>query len=65
MYGYLVYCDWEEGARGLDIWERDMKIPVYTQGPSALVLRCAWWVGKTVGETNVGWSGGGGVKGGC
>jgi hypothetical protein len=59
MYGYLVNCDWEEDARGLDVWDRDIKIPVYTQGPSGLVLRCAWWIGETEGRTNVGWSGGG------
>jgi hypothetical protein len=41
-----------------------MKIPLYTQGPSGLVLRCAWWIGKTEGGTNLGWSGGGEMKGG-
>jgi hypothetical protein len=58
MNGYLhvVYCDWEEGAHGLDVWDRDMRIPVYTPGPSGLVLRCAWWIGKTEGGTDVGWS---------
>jgi hypothetical protein len=35
-----------------------MKIPVYTQGPSRLFLRCAWLIEKTGGGTNVGASGG-------
>jgi hypothetical protein len=54
MYRYFVHCDWEEGAHRLDVWDRDIKIPVYTPGPSGLVLRRAWWIGETEGGTNVG-----------
>jgi hypothetical protein len=62
MYGYLVCCNYEEGARGLDVWEMVMKIPVYTQGPSGSVLRCACWNGKFEGGTNVRVVRWGGVK---
>ncbi len=52
-----MHFDWEEGAPGLDVSDRDIKIPVYTLGPSGLVLRRAWWIGETEGGTNVGCSG--------
>jgi hypothetical protein len=32
-------------ARGLGIWDRNMKVPVFTHGPSGLVLRCTQWAG--------------------